>query len=97
MAKFELVKDWSGAMYVFQCPGCKCSHYVQTAKNDAGQPVWKWNGDVDKPTVTPSIRVQTEDETGKKCCHFFITNGQIRFCGDCTHELSGKTLELEDW
>lgn len=32
-------------------------------------------------------------------CHSFITNGQIQFLTDCTHEFAGKTInlpELED-
>jgi len=23
-------------------------------------------------------------------CHLFVTNGMIHYCGDCTHEYSGK-------
>lgn len=29
-------------------------------------------------------------------CHSFVTDGMIEFLGDCTHELAGKTVELED-
>lgn len=28
-------------------------------------------------------------------CHSFITDGQIQFLGDCTHELAGKTVPLQ--
>ena len=28
-------------------------------------------------------------------CHSFVTNGEIRFIGDCTHELAGKTVNLK--
>jgi hypothetical protein len=33
-----------------------------------------------------------------KCriCHSFVTDGQIRFLNDCTHELAGKTVPLPD-
>jgi len=29
------------------------------------------------------------------CCHSFITDGQIKFLGDCTHELAGQTVALK--
>lgn len=34
-------------MLAFECPGCGNTHYVKKG--------WTWNGDVDKPTITPSI------------------------------------------
>ena len=27
-------------------------------------------------------------------CHSFVTDGQIQFLGDCTHELAGQTVPL---
>lgn len=32
-----------------------------------------------------------------KVCHSFVTDGQIQFLSDCTHELAGKTVPLPDW
>jgi hypothetical protein len=34
-----------------------------------------------------------------KCfrCHSFVTDGQIQFLGDCTHELRGQTVPLPDF
>lgn len=29
-------------------------------------------------------------------CHSFVTDGQIQFLNDCTHELSGQTVPLPD-
>ncbi|MES2779927.1 MAG: hypothetical protein V4651_08505, partial [Bacteroidota bacterium] len=29
-------------------------------------------------------------------CHLHVTNGQIIYCSDCTHELSGKTIPMVD-
>lgn len=29
-------------------------------------------------------------------CHSFITDGKIKFLTDCTHELAGHTVELND-
>lgn len=38
----------------FHCPGCDGKHAVST--NPAGG--WKWNGDSDKPTLSPSVLVR---------------------------------------
>lgn len=38
------------------------------------------------------------DEAGNPlplCCHSFVTDGQIQFLGDCTHELAGQTVPLK--
>jgi hypothetical protein len=34
-----------------------------------------------------------------KCrvCHSFVTDGQIQFLGDCTHELAGQTVPIPAW
>lgn len=29
-------------------------------------------------------------------CHSFVTDGNIQFLSDCSHELAGKTVPLED-
>ncbi|GAB0156239.1 hypothetical protein CHRYSEOSP005_15030 [Chryseobacterium sp. Alg-005] len=77
--------------YMFDCPGCKCSHYVNT--NDKwGNVVWDFNGNLDKPTVRPSILVHPNHKNGR--CHSFITDGKIQYLIDCDHELAGETVEL---
>jgi len=78
----------NGQDLAFNCPGCGCSHFFRIS----GQPIWSWNGSMDKPTVTPSIRVQ-----GNILCHFFLMNGQFVFCNDCQHELAGKTIPMIPW
>lgn len=99
MAKVIKVDD----RFQFLCPACNRMHEL----NDT----WSFNGDFQNPTFSPSIKVTgthfiTEEESvrvmrGEKVsprklvCHSFIRNGKIEFCGDCTHEHAGKTLELE--
>ena len=91
MAKFNKTTHGKRNGYLFQCPGCEVSHIVLT---DAGTPQWGFNGDVDHPTVTPSIRVRGG---GIGMCHSFVEGGKIRFLNDCTHELAGQTVELPEW
>lgn len=92
-----------GKRWMFFCPGCKCAHGV----NDR----WTFNGDMDRPTFSPSILVRgvqpvTDAEAdlilaGEKIeprplvCHSFVRDGQIQFLNDCTHELAGKTVPME--
>lgn len=62
-----------------------------------GTPSWTWNGDVDKPTLRPSIRTTCDHRSGGIICHSWITNGQVDFLTDSTHANSGKTLDLMDF
>jgi hypothetical protein len=32
-----------------------------------------------------------------RVCHSFVKDGQIQFLGDCTHALSGQTVDLPVW
>lgn len=83
-----------------------------------GRPCWTFNGDLDRPTLSPSLLVRTghhitgqpPEENCRHCkdakedghptfcgiCHSFIRDGKMEFLGDCTHKLSGQTVEIED-
>jgi len=45
-----------GGVMLFFCPGCNCAHGPAVGKGEG--PRWAWNGDVDRPTFTPSILVR---------------------------------------
>lgn len=53
---------------------------------------WTWNGDVEKPTVKPSVKTHGCDYL----CHSWVNDGQAKFLDDCTHELRGQTVEMLD-
>ena len=85
--------------YMFECPGCGRWHVVYTTSEpeNAGHQ-WKFNGDVNRPTFSPSLLVwcdRGEPETHFRC-HSFIRDGQIQFLGDCTHKLAGQTVDLPE-
>ena len=84
--------------YSFYCPGCKCDHGIWTRMDGWNGATWEFNGDLDKPTISPSILVSyTYGEDHKKIvCHSFVKDGFIQYLSDCTHELAGKTIELEN-
>lgn len=96
MPKFKQYAEnvYKGA-YSFYCPGCKETHVVFTQPID-NWPVWGFNADLDRPTVTPSIKVIKPMADKENVCHSFITDGRIEFLSDCTHELRGQTIELPE-
>lgn len=99
--KFKRVTHDDGSMYGvrWECPGCGDPHVVPTT----GDRPWGFNGDFERPTLTPSILVHPHgilNEDGSvgqsPLCHTFIRDGRIEFLSDCTHALAGQTVELED-
>lgn len=66
---------------------------VGMSKTRAGTHCWSWNGDVEKPTLRPSIRNDFRPHE-PLVNHVWITDGQVIFLGDCSHELAGQTLDL---
>jgi hypothetical protein len=67
---------------------------------------WTFDGNLEAPTFSPSVNntwgkfvdpnYVEEDPSESGRCHYFIRDGQIQFCGDCTHSLSGQTVPLPD-
>jgi hypothetical protein len=51
---------------------------------------WTFNGDLERPTFSPSIKVTSKNKDQEIVCHSFVTDGQINFLNDCTaHPLRG--------
>ena len=79
--------------HIFWCPGCLCGHGWTAS--------WTFNGDLVKPTISPSLLVTGGGVGGAKPfegtgrCHSFVRDGQIQFLDDCTHALRGQTVALE--
>jgi hypothetical protein len=98
----EIITDQEGThkSVMFFCPGCKLYHSVYFEKPDTSDvPIWTWNGSLEKPTFQPSILVRWQfgvEDRKDMVCHSFVTEGNIQFLSDCTHELAGQTVPLED-
>lgn len=85
------------------CPGCGGAHriVVWQAPGETG-PVWEWDGNLDAPTVSPSILVRWTwgPERIQKACHSFLRAGRWEFLADSTHVLAGQTADMTpvpDW
>jgi hypothetical protein len=52
---------------LFHCPGCECAHqvHVNPEKNELTGASWGWNGSMDAPTFSPSIKVTGTDMTAQ--------------------------------
>ncbi|PKP09862.1 MAG: hypothetical protein CVU09_09540 [Bacteroidetes bacterium HGW-Bacteroidetes-4] len=93
MAKLSAVeKKTNSPDFLFHCPGCGYSHGVWTTRLPGeNHPLWQFNGDINNPTISPSLLVR-----GQFICHSFIRSGKIQFLNDCTHHLAGQTIDMQD-
>ncbi len=81
----------SGNRWLFHCPACGFAH----GPDDS----WTFNGDVERPTFSPSLLVRCEygEAREKRVCHSFVRDGRIEYLSDCTHAMAGQTVEIPDW
>lgn len=83
---------------MFVCPGCVdmvggSGLHMLPVNSPGKSPVWEWDGNLIRPTVSPSIL------TGKgttDICHSFLRNGIFQFLDDCVHSFAGKSVEIPD-
>lgn len=80
--------------YWFHCPGCRYGHPFRV-ESPTGNPVWQWNGSMDRPTFSPSLLVAKDYPDHR--CHSYVREGRIQFLDDCFHELKGQTVDIPDW
>jgi hypothetical protein len=101
MSKVEVVKNQDTGdtvAYNFYCPGCGHNHAFYVKPFDS-QTVWSFNGDMENPTFHPSLLntwTKPPDTKVIKCCHLFVESGMIKYQGDCTHSLAGKTIDMKE-
>lgn len=95
-------KYWPNCDFGHWCPGCNNGHEINIVHPNSSGAKWSFNGNMERPTFTPSINLKWGKFAGQKdtecggVCHYFITDGRIQFCGDCTHALAGQTVDLPD-
>ncbi len=97
---------------MFVCPGCATGfgtglHMLPVnvqAGYDIGHPSWSFDGNLEYPTVSPSILThRVVNKVGKQVhprCHSFLKAGVFQFLEDSTHPLVGQFVpipDLYDW
>lgn len=53
---------------------------------------WSWNGDMEKPTLRPSIA----SSNGGVYCHTWVNDGKAQYLSDTDHSFRNHTLDLID-
>lgn len=90
----------------FVCPGCALMPgggsglHMLPVNSPNKAPQWEWNGDLERPTLSPSILTRGaehhEPALSRHVCHSFLRDGVFEFLGDCTHPLVGQRVPLPD-
>lgn len=108
VAKYASNGNAPGRKVHFWCPGCDQAHGVVVEAPNG----WGFNGDLERPTFTPSVLVggvQWDPSYSfhspnhdvppgeRKVCHSFVNDGRIQFLTDSTHHLAGQTVDLPPW
>lgn len=62
-----------------------------TAQGASKRPFWDFNGNLEAPTLHPSILTKREGFV----CHSFLVDGHFQFLDDCTHPLKGQRVPME--
>jgi hypothetical protein len=85
----------AGVDLLFECPGCGSRHRIRLT---GPGPNWTFDGDVNLPTISPSIRAQWDEGEARTAhvCHSHVRKGRIEYLTDSTHVLSGKTVDLPE-
>lgn len=86
-----VIRDTRIVALQYWCPGCGIGHKVNLDA-DKGHPLWYWNGNLEKPTLSPSVNYPARPR-----CHSFLREGRIEFLDDCDHAFAGKTVDAPDW
>ena len=84
---FRTIPDNSCDRYEMPCPGCGFSHTITNK-------IWTLTWKDGKPTLSPSV-LSKWGRNKENICHIFVRGGKIQYLTDCTHELAGKTIDME--
>ncbi len=91
--KVRLIQYGEKQVHAINCPACKHIHIIAVDFAFKNGAQWTFNCNFQKPTFGPSIKLTSPGY----CCHFFVKEGEIKYCNDCTHILAGKTVPLPEF
>ena len=67
---------------LFGCP-CGCGEMKSVSFRSERRPLWQWDGNREKPTLTPSINILQLDDAGNRIgehWHGWLTAGEFLSC-----------------
>lgn len=102
--------DTNYSCLMFVCPGCKelggtglhmlPVNSLEKLPPGDKRPMWGWDGNLEAPTVNPSILTRGGPPEDQYVCHSYLKAGVFQFLGDCTHPLADQHVpipDLPDW
>ena len=93
--------------YAHWCPGCGELHVIFDRwqfSGDLERPTFSPSVKITGKKIIRDTEGRWTGEWAKgpdgkavdECCHYFLRNGQLEFCGDSTHALKGQIVDLPD-
>lgn len=115
-SRLRSLSDGAGGSYValmFWCPGCeridadgtrtRGLNMLPISGDPSKHPVWGFDGNLEAPTLTPSILTTTKaadvegsNNVGDFVCHSHLVAGVFQFLSDCTHPLATQHVALPE-
>lgn len=90
------LRKFSDLGYLHWCPACDQDHIFAVEKPYSNGAQWTFNGDFERPTFNPSMKIEWPNQDGLKRCHYFLHDGSLKFCSDCTHSMANQTVPLPE-
>jgi hypothetical protein len=85
---------------MFVCPGCALDGnsglHILPVNTNATSPSWTWDGNLDAPTIEPSILTNGREGSIHPRCHSFLRAGVFEFLSDCEHAMAGQRVPMPD-
>lgn len=83
---------------MFVCPGCAFNGmsglHMLPVNSKVKSPSWDWDGNLEAPTVSPSILTKWWHLSNQVVCHSFLKAGVFEYLGDCTHQYANQHVPI---
>ena len=98
-AQGKFLRRAEGNVWIHRCPACGVNHSIPVGRG------WTFNGDLDRPTFSPSIRITSTRARNAQelvhpvsytACHYLIAGGIIFFCADSLR-MANQSVPLPDF
>jgi hypothetical protein len=85
----------------FVCPGCAEMHsnsglHMLPVNTTEHSPSWDWDGNLEAPTLSPSILTGVGENPSRGVCHSYLKAGVFEYLGDCTHSMKNQHVPMGD-
>lgn len=95
----KLLQSQDKERLYWYCPSCDMLHPANLVKKDPTDHVWKWDGNKEQPTFSPSFLTSMGKRSSdgvQRVCHVFVRQGTIQYLSDSNVSFSSVTVQLPD-